>query len=345
MVMMALTGMAVASIVAQSQGRRATPAAPARVPLQPRFTPGMAMRYRIIIESQSNSQQSGSVKNPQGPTALDITWESTIRLEISARNDRPVPVTSPGDPAGVPLHLRVTYEDSRATVHTDAADPQSAKIQEQYAHLAGRSLEFTMAPGGQVSDVHGLEDFLSDDKARLAAEQWIVQISAASSAPAGGVVPGQKWNSTQPAQLPLGGLSWRTDSTYLRNEPCALEVGEKSAAAPGTSNAAGIELCAVILSRVALVTTRALRDPTPDDYRRTGLRTSGRWTGTGQGLLYVSLDSGWVVNSTQETTQDMDVTIAEASDDPSSGMRTVGSVTTRSHVALLAGDGPATPVR
>jgi hypothetical protein len=299
-------------------------AAPARILLQPRFAPGQVMRYRMTIESDSTTRPSGAISDPQGPSSLGIAWNAVIRLEASAAANAPADRAAAG-----PLRLRITYESSEATVRSDAPDPRADGIQRQYAQLTGRSLEFTLTPSGQVSDIHGLEGFVDDQQARAAVQQWIVQLSGASAAPAGGVQPGQTWNSTQPADLPLAGLSWRTDSTYLRNEPCRPVVVSAPAQRPERAD------CAVILSRLALISTRPVRDPTPEQYRRNGLRTSGRWTGSGQSLMYVSLDTGWIVSSTQESTQEMDVTIAGAAPDAPNPVRHSGRVTTRSQVSLL----------
>ena len=57
--------------------------------------------------------------------------------------------------------------------------------------------------------------------------------------------------------------------------------------------------------------------------------------------MYVSLDTGWVVSSTQESTQEMDITITDAGPNPANAVRHSGSVTTRSQVSLLNGDAPA----
>ena len=292
------------------------------------------MRYRVTLESDSSTRQSGLIKDPQGPTSLDVTWNAVIRLEVSAAE--PSAAVAPARP-DAPVRLRITYETSQATLRSDTPEPRSADIEKQYAELAGRSLEFTLAPGGKVSDIHGLEGFLTDDKTRAAIQQWIVQLSATSAAPAGGIVPGQKWNSTQAADLPLAGLSWRTDSTYVRNEPCALAAAATSANAgpPAAAPRPGRADCAVILSHLALIAPRPARDPTPDDYRRKNLRTSGRWTGSGQSLMYVSIESGWVVSSTQESTQEIDVTITDAAPNSVGAARQSGSVTTRSQVSLL----------
>ncbi|HEY4580920.1 MAG TPA: hypothetical protein VIG89_07770 [Candidatus Acidoferrales bacterium] len=306
--------------------------APALVSLQARFTPGQVMRYRIALESTSATRQSGLVQDPQGPAQLTVTWDATVRLEVFAAESgagRPLsPAGSRAAGAG-PIRLHITYEQSAATVRSDTPEPRSEEIKQQYAQLAGRSVEFTIAADGRVSGVHGLDGLLSDENARAAVQQWIVQLSAGAATPPGGVIPGQKWSSTQPADLPLAGLSWRTDASYLRNEPCRTANPQNATAISDRQD------CAVILARLALLTTRSLRDPTPDEYRRNGLRTSGRWTGSGESLMYVSLDTGWVVSSTQESTQQMDVTISGSPAGRGSTVRQSGAVTTRSQVFLL----------
>jgi hypothetical protein len=325
---------------AAAQARPAA-SAPAPLPLQPRFTPGQIMRYRIALESTSATRQSGLVQDPHGPGQLTVTWDSTVRLQAFAAESGAAPSSSVAGSraadAGGPMRLRITYEQSAATVRSDIPEPRSEEIQQQYARLAGRSIEFTFAPDGRVSGIHGLDGLLSDENARASVQQWIAQLSAVAAAPPGGVVPGQKWSSTQPADLPLAGLSWRTDATYLRIEPCRV------ANPSGATAILDRQDCAVILARLALVTTRALRDPTPEEYRRNGLRTSGRWTGSGESLLYVSLDTGWVVSSTQESTQQMDVTITSGPAGQGATVRHSGAVTTRSQVFLLNDAPPAVP--
>jgi hypothetical protein len=294
----------------------------APVSLQPRFAPGQILRYRIALESTSDTRQSGLVRNPQGPAQLSVTWEAIVRLEVLEAEGHAG--------AGGPLRLRVTYEQSAATVRSDALEPRSEEIKQQYAQLAGRSVEFTFTAGGRVSEIRGLDGLLSDESARAAVHQWLAQLSSAAAAPPAGVVPGQKWSSTQAADLPLAGLSWRTDASYLRDEPCRLANPSQAADISDRRD------CAVILARLALVTTRPLRDPTPEEYRRNGLRTSGRWTGSGESLLYVSLHTGWVVSSTQESTEQMDVTITGGAGGQGSTVRQAGAATTRSQVYLLS---------
>jgi hypothetical protein len=295
------------------------------------------LRYRMTVQSASDMQQSGAIRDSQSSGKLDITWDATIRLEVLTAPQPP----SSAQPAKDSVHLRITYESSSASVRSDTPEPQPGGIEDQYAKLSGRSLEFTLDPNGRVSDVTGLEGFLASDKVREAVQEWMLQISSVSGVP--NLAPGQKWNATRAAELPLAGHSWRTDSTYVRNEPCALAAASEGArpAAKPADREANRSGCAVVLSQLALVTTRALRDPTPEDLRRRNLFTSGTWTGSGQGLVYISLDSGWVVSSTQESTQRMDVTVTDAAANPPASVRNAGTVTTRSQVSLL--DSAAAP--
>ena len=311
--------------------------APAPVSLQVRFVPGQVMRYRIALESTNSTRQTGLVQGPQSPAQLTVTWEATVRLEVIAAESgdgRPSPSAGTGATGASPIRLHITYEQSAATVRSDTPEPRSEEIKQQYAQLAGRSIEFDLAADGRVSDVRGLDGLLSDENARAAVQQWIVQFSAGAAAPPGGVIPGQKWSSTLPADLPLAGLSWRTDAGYLRNEPCRPADPQNATAISDRPD------CAVILARLSLLTSRSLRDPTPEEYRRNGLRTSGRWTGSGESLMYVSLGTGWVVSSTQESTQQMDVTITGGPAGRGSAVRQTGSVSTRLQVSLLD-DAPA----
>jgi hypothetical protein len=287
----------------------------------------------MTVESDSDMQQSGSIRDPQASDKLDITWDAIVRLEVLAAEDPPAAAPRAKDPGSI--RVRITYENSSATVRSGSAEPQPGGIEDQYAKLVGRSFEFTLDANGGVSDINGLEEFLAGDKAREAVQEWMLQISSVSDLPSGILTPGQKWNATRAADLPLAGHSWRTDSTYLRDEPCALAAPAAphgvTPAAPGSGSAR----CAVILSQLSLVTTRALRDPTPEDYRRRNLFTSGTWTGNGQGLVYISLANGWVVSSTQESTQRMDVSVSDAAANPPATVRNAGMVTTRSQVSLL----------
>jgi hypothetical protein len=172
------------------------------------------------------------------------------------------------DESSAPIRIRTTYEHSAASVKSDSPDPQAEDTEQKYRRLEGQVIEFTIGSDEHVSDVQGLNNILDSDQIRQTAEQWMAQVSGPAMAPQA-VAVGQSWNSEEPAaSMPLADMIWRSNSTYLRDEPCRP-------AEPGAS-AASKEICAVILTRQAVLPRKQLHDPTPDDYRRNGLHTSGQ---------------------------------------------------------------------
>ncbi len=108
---------------------------------------------------------------------------------------------------------------------------------------------------------------------------------------------------------------------------------------PGPS-AQSQESCAVILTHFEISRRGSEHsDATPDEYRHNGLRTSGKWTGSGQSLNSVSLVSGFLVSSSQTATQDMDYEIASAAS--GSAIHQVGRTTTQTEISLIVA--PAQP--
>jgi len=241
----------------------------------------------------------------------ECNWATRCRTNAAAANT---------------LRLRTTYEQSSAKVQSDTPDPQAETVIKQYEQLEGRSIEFTLGADGNVSAVSGLAGILSDQNAIQAAQQWMAQLSASNSAPAT-VVPGVTWSSEQAADsLPLAGLTWRTDSTYLRDESC------QPALPAGASLSQRDDTCAVILMSLTLSPSRTKGDATPEEFRRNGLQSSGHWTGSGDNLSYVSLRTGWVVSASQSSTQEMDVNISNAQ---GATVHYGGTVQTHSQVSLL----------
>jgi len=301
-----------------------------RVLLTPRFIPGQTFRYEMEFETKTDTQRSGLGTDPQGPTSLVVNWNSTVRMEFFS--------AAAGTPGGI--RLRTTYEKSAATVTTDSFDPAAAETMDQYKKLEGKVVEFTLDANGKVKTVAGLEGIVDTQKASQSARDWISQLSASAGAPPGGVIVGQTWVSDQTADsLPIAGLVWRTDSTYLRNEPCR-PVNAGIPQAGGSADSAvvlpSMMDCAVILANLNLVRAKASRDQTPADLRKNGVQSEGKWKGSGQSLLYVSLASGMVVSVTQTGTEQMDVKLTS---NRNTSMRYAGTITSRSQVALVADDG------
>jgi hypothetical protein len=322
------------SLWAQTPSKTAN--AQERIGLKPKLLPGQVLRYQVQLQTVTDTKRTGAISDPEGPARLAVTWDATIKLEVlgaaaaSAGNPQ-APKPSGGDHAtgglsasAKPLRIRTTYEHSAAGVKSDSPDPEAQQIQQSYSRLEGQVLEFTVGTDGHVSDVRGLEGIIDDEKVRQGAEQWISQVSGPAVS-AQGVVMGQTWNSAQPAtSMPLTGMIWRSNSTYLRNESCQ----------PAESNGTGAsgELCAVILTRQSIIPQKKERDPTPEDYRRNGLRTSGKWSGSGESLSYVSLQTHLAVSVTQNSSQQIDFTVTNAS---GRSIRYAGNIETHSRVELL----------
>ncbi len=296
-----------------------------RVSLSPRFIPGEAFRYEMEFETTTETTRSGLASDPQGPSNLVVDWNATVRMEV-------LPADA-GAQGGI--RLRTTYEKSTASVRSDTFDPAATGTQEQYHKLEGKVVEFTLDADGKVKSVIGLEGIVDSEKAAQSAREWVAQLSASAGAPPGGVSMGQSWSSEQPADsLPIAGLVWRTDSQYLRNESCH-PLNPDVPAIPGAANSQAASDCAVILANLNLVRSKASRDPTPPEFRKNGVQSAGKWNGSAQSLLYVSLASGMVVSVTQTGTQEMDVMLTS---NHNTSLRYAGTISSRSQVALVADD-------
>jgi hypothetical protein len=323
-----------ATLRAQSSSK-ASPSS-LRIDLRPKLVPGEVLRYQVQLQTVTDTKRTGAISDPQGPSRLAITWDATVKLEVlgvanSPAASSPIPKISDRKRAGAqtdvpaaPLRIRTTYERSAASVASDSPDPQAEDIEQRYKRLEGQTIEFTVGTDGHVSDVHGLEAAFDDEQVRQAAEQWMAQVSGPAIA-AEGVAAGQSWNSTQAAtSMPLAGMIWRSNSSYLRNESCQP--------AEPTASASSAELCAVILTRQSVLPRKQLKDPTPEDYRRNGLHTSGRWSGSGESLSYISLRTHSAVSVTQDSSQQIDFTVTNSA---GRSIRYAGTLETHSRVALL----------
>jgi hypothetical protein len=281
------------------------------------------------FETTTATSRSGLAADPQGPSKLVITWNATILMQVL-----PADTNAQGN-----IRLRTTYESSAAHVTSDTFDPAAAATEEQYRKLQGKVVEFTLDANGKVILVAGLEDIVEGEKAAQAAREWIAQLDAGSGAPPGGVTAGQTWSSEKPASsLPVAGLVWRTESEYLRNEICHPpnpEASPATSSADSTRDTQPAETCAVILTRLNLLRPKPVRDLTPEDYRKNGIQTAGKWDGSAQSLSYISLRTGLAVSVTQTGTEKMDVTLTKGKD---TSIHYAGTVLSRSQVALVSGE-------
>lgn len=294
-----------------------------RIHLRPKFASGQIIRYEIDTRMTTSGTLNSPIENPQGATMLKLSANMTVRVDILD------PQSSANAPSGR-IRLRATYEKSAASSETDAYDPQAAAISDQFNHLQGRSVEFTIEPDGKLSGISGLEDILANPSTAQSVRAWMTGLSSGSAFPPGGISINQKWSSEQPlTSTPLAGLLWRTESTYVRDEPCRSSSAPPDAADSG----AYADSCAVIVTRFEILRRGPRDDATPEDYRHNGLRTAGTWTGSGESLDSISLSTGIVTSSTQTSSQDIDITITSAS----SGSRLTykGKVESQTEVKLL----------
>jgi hypothetical protein len=324
-----------------------------RVHLAPQFKPGDSLRYQIESQMTVAGTTTTPIVNPEGATQVKQSIRIVLRLDVLE-----VQPATPGvsvarganralgsNAAPGPMRIRATYEKSSATSESDAYDPTSASLADEYNRLEGRSMEFTLEPDGKIIDVKGLEDMLSNPSAAQTVRSWMAGLSSSAGFPPQGIEIGQKWNREQPLTgVPLDRLFWRTEATYLRNEDCPENTpppDSETAAAPASEAAAKAQsarspICATILTQFTIVrhgNHNPRADDTPDDYRHNGLRTSGTWTGSGESLDSFSLANGRMLRSTQSSSQDLDFAIT--STNTGSRMTYKGKIETQTEIILL----------
>jgi hypothetical protein len=328
----ALVGIAVVAI-----SLRAAPGA-ARVRIVPRFTAGQTLRYRIETRTSTAGKATSPIVDPEAATKFTETATLIVRLEVLDLKPNPDGSTSR-------VRLRATYEKSDAVLESDAYDPGAAALQDQYEKLQGRVFQFTIEPDGKVTNVSGIDDLLANPATAGAVQSWMDGVTSPAKFPAQGIAIGQKWNGERPlANTPLAGLTFRTESTYERDDRCPSSAvsetatagaSDGSAASPATAVPEGnVPVCAVVLTRFRISRHGDEDDDaTPQSYARNGLRTAGTWTGTGECLDDISLATGMTVRSTQTGHQDMNFEIASATS--GSKMQYKGHIDSQSEVILL----------
>jgi len=309
-----------------------------RVRFRPKFTAGETLRYQVETRTTTTGKTKTPIENPEGEAKVSQTIDLLIRLDVFGVGP---------DADGVPgkVRLNALFEQSQSSTERDALNPDDPSPDEQFARLQGHSIQFTLGPAGELSDFQGTENLLPNPSDADPVLSWVKSLSVGARFPREGIAIGQKWSAEKPlAGLPLADLTWRTESTYLRNESCGpsqAQGGNKSATAspapavPAVAPPATNDMCAVVLTRFEISRRGSARsEATPDDYRHNGLRTSGTWTGSGESLDSISLASGLLVSSTQTGTQDMDYEITSTT--TSSRIRHTGHVENQSQIKLLS---------
>lgn len=272
--------------------------------LAPKFIPGEIFHYQIESHTTTTVKTTTPIADPESGSRSMQTLDLIVRLDVLS--------PAPGSPPGA-THFRVTYEKSHAEAESDAFDPTGPSFQDQYSRIEGRSFDFTLDANGTIANFKGLDDIFPNRSTAEPAYSWIDGLFPGSRFPRDGVSVGQKWKTERPvAGMPLDDLIWSSDSTYLRNEPCNASA---TAAAKPTGNppAGPAPACATILMHYQMSRRGSPKsEATPPDYRKNGLRTSGAWTGSGDSLASISLSTGLLVTSTENSTQQVDYVITSA---------------------------------
>ena len=297
-----------------------------RVNLTPRFNAGESMVYTVETSTNTTGKAAGPIENPETPSQASLNVDLRVRLEVLSLSNSPE-----GNPT---LRLRATWETSRAQSSSDAVNPAAPDPAVPFAKLEGRSLEFSLAANGAITQLHGLEGVIPGGVPPTAAIMWVSSLVSGYGFPRDGIAQGRQWSAEQPMDgVPLAGLFWKTQSSFLRSEACKPAVG--NSAAPPNSRAPFLGQCAVILSRLSISRHgSAHADATPPDYVHNGLRTVGTWTGSGEGLGSISLSTGLLVSATETSTQDYDYEIR--SESAGTSIHYTGKINTQTSITLLS---------
>src|SRR5208282_5199824 len=228
-----------------------------RVQLAPHFAPGAILCYRIETRTTSNEHTISPVESNEGGGPFKQTTSFVVRLDVLA-------LLQTTQTAVNFVRFRTTFEKSHADSAAGApgAAPGSlgGSLDDSIDQLEGRSFEFTIGPDGQIASVKGLNEITTNREAAERALSWVTVLSTAGSVPREGVEIGQKWKSDKAlAGLPLADVIWRTESSYLRDEPCAAPAGVNDPKDPGPP-AQSQESCAVILTHFEI----SRRGPEPE---------------------------------------------------------------------------------
>jgi hypothetical protein len=282
-----------------------------RIQIHPRYKPGETLYYQIESHTASTGKTTTPIINPEGGTKFSRSVDLLVRLDVLSEIDAAGRAKSQqiGEPAKI--DMRVTYERAHAESQTDAPEFDAPAAGTEADQLVGHSFEFTLEPGGSVSNFRDPDNILPKLGDGATALSWTKTLASSSGFPSRGISIGGKWTSDRPLETaPLAGLVWHTESIYLRNEPCRISLVSSGRRNRGASAA---QVCAVILTQFRILRRGSSHaDQTPPDYVRHGLRTAGTLTGSGESLDSFSLETGLLVNSTQNSTQRADFDIINA---------------------------------
>jgi hypothetical protein len=272
-----------------------------RVRLLPKLQPGQTITYLIRFQSDKTVKTESKVVAPMAPNAAQIDAHGLLRVEILGVQE----ISSKSS-----IHARGKFLTLDSGVWLKGPNDKKPDGDKQRVDPNGKIIEFAISPDGSVNNVEGL-DSLSPEQQR-AWQQWVARFALAWTLPPDGMTPGEKWKSEQAEQAaaPIAGLNWARESKYVKDEPC--QAGQLSLTGDVFPSSGPPDACAVLLTTATLKQKSSSKDATPEDFKLHELRTMGTAKGASEIITYISLKSGLVVRATEETSQFMDVVVAQA---------------------------------
>jgi len=274
-----------------------------RVHLLPQLQPGQTITYLIRFQSDKSVKTESNVVAPMTPDAAQIDAHGLLRVEI-------LDLQEIGSKTAI--HARGQFLTLDSGVWLRGPNDKKPDGNKERVDPNGKIIEFTISPDGSVNNVKGLDSLFPEQQ--RAWQQWVARFALAWTLPADGMKPGEKWKSEQAQQAgaPIAGLNWARESKYVKDEPC--QAGQLSLTGDVSPSSGPPDTCAVILTLATLKQKSSSKDATPEDFRLHELRTMGTAKGTSEIITYISLKSGLVVRATEDTSQFMDVVVAQADD-------------------------------
>lgn len=267
-----------------------------RVALLPQLQAGQSVRYRVYARVQRDVTTKSRVTSMMKPPELkeDFSWGLQITIiEIRMESGRPVVVA---------------HSEFELPSDANAASGTSSR-----PHL-----DFTIDGTGQVQKVDGLDNLGAEQ--RLVWQFWIARFAYGWTLPLEGVRLGEKWKTEEQEHTPgpIANLAWEQETTYGRNDPCAIVPTEN---------------CAVFLTTAKLKQKTSPKDTTPEEYKLHELKTSGTASGTDEVFTSISLKTGLVQRATEEGKQSMDVEITKT--DGTNAIHYIVDVTSRLEMVIV----------
>ena len=276
-----------------------------RLQLFPRLTSGETLTYEVSYRNDKEAKTESSVVmagSPGSPPDISVDVRGLLRLEvlgIEAQGSRSV------------IHARTWFlslnSDLRMKLPDNLPTPPD---QTQKQDPKGIAVEFTIFADGRVDHVKGLDALFPEQQ--QAWQQWASRFATSAAFPRDGVKLSQKWKSeeSEKSASPIAKLTWMRESVYLRNEPC--RASQMTVQGDVVDSGQPPETCAVIQTTAKLRQKSSPDDATPEDYKLHELQTTGTAGGRNTTLLYISIQTGLLVRSSEQADQTMNVTIAKA---------------------------------